>query len=277
VPYQPQAIINLPKQKSNMAEATTSHTKSALADLCTSSTTMPDHKAKDHDSHASTQQPFRFMDLPPELRDMIYTFAFSPGTEDTRDGKFSAEPQLTAGLSESATARALSQVCRTVRQESMKTYCSETTFVVRKLPDRVSARIRRWTDGGNPAAPGPDPLDVWARTWGEFGAQHIRSLYISPLEGTVRISMADKANPVSFDEGACANLSASALESAGVKAFGRRGGGTITARKIETLLHELGDVWHLAWRKKALTEISVKYSNAQVSIAAEILEEALTG
>jgi hypothetical protein len=247
-------------------KATPSHTKTALTadptDLYTSST---NHEPKDHDSHASTtQQPFRFMDLPPELRDIIYTFAFFPGTKDKTDGEISAEPQLTAGLSNSTTARALSQVCRIVRQESMEAYCSKTTFVVRGLPDRWVAYIRRISPSVNSTALAPNPLDVWARTWGELGAQHIRSLYIRPLKGSVRFSMADEANPVSFDKRACANLRASALESAGLKAFGRLSGGTTAARKIETFLNEVGDDWHLARRKKELAEISVKHPNAQV-------------
>lgn len=70
------------------------------------------------------------MDLPSELREIIYTFALYPDTKEPRDG-----PQLTAGLSGSTTALALSQVCSVVRQESMKAYYSITTFAVRDLPD----------------------------------------------------------------------------------------------------------------------------------------------
>jgi hypothetical protein len=255
-----------------MAKAAASHTESALADLSTSGPKAPDNELKSHDSHTDTQQTFRFMGLPKELRDIIYSLALQPDTEKTQTGKPPGKPQLIAGLSNSTTARALSQVCRTVRQESMKTYCSETTFVVRKLPDRVSARIRRWTDGGNPAAPGPDPLDMWARTWDELGAQHIRSLYISPLKGTVRISMVDEANTVSFDEEARANLSvASELESSGLEVYGMSGTtirNLTAARKVETLLRKAGSAWHLARRKEALVEIRRSHPNSEVCINA---------
>lgn len=80
--------------------------------------------------------------------------------------------------------------------------------------------------------------------------------------------MEDKASPVSFGEGACANLSASALGKAGLKAFGRLGGETTAARKIQTFLHELGDVWCVAWRKKALAKIAEGHPNQQVFINA---------
>lgn len=88
--------------------------------------------------------------------------------------------------------------------------------------------------------------------------------------------MADKANPVSFDEAACANLSASALESAGSKAFGWSSRGMTAGRKIEKFLHEVGNTWHVARRREALAEIS-KSSNEQVCDRnLQRLEEALT-
>jgi hypothetical protein len=253
-----------------MAKPIPSHPESELTDLRTSS---PNHKVKNHDSHADTQQPFRFMDLPKELRDIIYNLASLPDTSKTQDGEQTPdEPYLTSGLSNSTTARALSQVSRAIRQESMKAYYSNTTFVVQELPDRFAAFMERVADDGQPTVPEPDPLDMWARTWGELGAQHIRSLYISPLKGTVRISMVDEANTVSFDEGARANLTvASELESSGLKVYGMSGT-TIrkltAARKVETLLRKAGSAWHLARRKEALVEIRRSHPNSEVCINA---------
>jgi hypothetical protein len=246
-----------------MAKPIPSHPESELTDLRTSS---PNHKVKYHDSHADTQQPFRFMDLPKELRDIIYSLASLPDTSKTQDGEQTPdEPYLTAGLSNSTTAQALSQVSCAIRQESMKAYYSNTTFVVPELPDRFASFMERVVHDGQPTVPEPDPLDMWARTWGELGAQHIRSLYISPLEGTMRITMADGINTVSFSEGARANLgAASALESAGLEAFGRPNLGITTARKIEAFLREAGGAWQLARRKEALAEISMKYPNSEV-------------
>lgn len=261
-----------------MTNATASLTEAAPTDICTIFIPDPNRKAKDDDSHTGTQQTSRFLDLPAELRDMIYDFAFCPNTQNTQDGETSDKPLLTAGLSNSTTARALSQVCRTVRQESTKAYYTNTTFVVRDLPDRFADSMERLTSVDRPIAPAPNPLDLWARTWGVLGAQHIRSLYISPLKGSVRISMASEANPVTFDEGACANLSASARELAGLKAFGRHPGrGMTAARKIEMFLCEVGDAWCVAWRKKALAEMSAKYNDRQVCERdLQRLEEALT-
>ena len=229
-------LINLQRQTSTMAKATANCTNSALTK---SSTSSPNHESKDHDSPAGTRrQPFRFTDLPPELRGIIYAFALNPNTrKNHEDG-----PQLTAGLSRSKTALALSQVCRVVRWESMKTFYSNTTFVVQDLPDHWNdfmPRLPIQSANARPAPPAPKSLDVWAQKWGVHSAQHIRSLYFVPLKGTARISLVDDVKRVCFDEAVCAKLSAAALESARSKAFGRSGRGAVTARDIETLLREV--------------------------------------
>lgn len=255
-----------------MAKATANCTNSALTN---SSTSSPNHEADDHDSRVSTQQPFRFMDLPPELRGIIYTFALDPKTrKNHEDG-----PQLTAGLSGSKTALALSQVCRVVRRESMKTFYSNTTFVVRDLPDHWKgflSRLHIQSANARPAPPAPEPLDVWARTWGVHGAQHIRSLYLVPLEGTARISLVDDVKRVCFDEAVCAKLSAAALESARSKAFGRSGRRAVTARDIETLLREVGNAWSSAWRRKILAKSIPRHRREVCEGKMQRLEEALT-
>jgi hypothetical protein len=236
-------------------KSTPSHTETAFtADTTDDCTSNPNHEAKDNDSHDSTQQTFRFMDLPPELGDIIYTFAFNPDTKKTQDGGILDEPQLTAGLSNSKTARALSQVCRTVRQESMRSYYSKTTFVVRELSDRSAVYVGRILRGDHSGAPVSAPLDVWARTWGELGAQHIRSLVIRPLGGSVRIPMADNANPVSFEGVTDFNLSTSELKAAGSKAFSTSFKTMTAARRFEELLVEVGDAWHGARRSEVISK-----------------------
>lgn len=102
---------------------------------------------------------------------MIYSFSLEYGTvSDVFLGEILYEPQLTADLSKSATAQALSQVDRGIRQESMKAYYSKTTFVIQGVPisGGGSARIRLIRGNGyyGRNRPKHDPLDLWAQTWG---------------------------------------------------------------------------------------------------------------
>ena len=54
-------------------KATPSHTEKVLTAHATNlSTSSPNHEPTPHDSHGGTQQSFRFMELPPELRINIY-------------------------------------------------------------------------------------------------------------------------------------------------------------------------------------------------------------
>lgn len=146
-----------------MAKADASHTKSAAADLCASSDPKVTHKVKDDDAHTEAQQPSRFMDLPPELREIIYTFALYKETRKSLFRDPLNELNLLAGLSKSPTARVLNQVCRTARQESMKVFYSKNTFVVRGVLDPfASSRPMQYNDYPRPCFPPtrPDPLDV---------------------------------------------------------------------------------------------------------------------
>jgi hypothetical protein len=66
---------------------------------------------------------FRFNDLPQELRDEIYSMALRNKVSRHLTGK---SLELTGKMT--AEARALSQVSRSVRAESMSIYYSENTF-----------------------------------------------------------------------------------------------------------------------------------------------------
>lgn len=214
---------------------------SAPTYLHASCTPGPNRKAKDGDSCAEPQQPFRFMDLPPELRDIIYTFTLCKETRKLYFENNLNELNLLAGLSKSLTARALNQVCRTVRQESIKVFYFKKTFVVRGVPVQGAGVMPMpYNEYPPPCFARPDPLDLWAQTWGVLGAQHIRTSDVSQSVGVVRTAMADGANPVSFDnEERYLILSASALKAAGSKAFGTSSKRMTAARKIERFLCEV--------------------------------------
>jgi len=224
-----------------MAKPTPTHPESEPTDLRTSSL---NHEGENHDSHADAQQPFRFLNLPPELREIIYIFALEHGTiVHPFHGEIPDEPQLTAGLSGSVTARALSKVCRIIRYESIKAYYSKTTFTVLSLPNPT--RIISKDLSVTPGCPRePRPLKLWALTWGVRGAQHIRSLRIGYSRAVVRISVTDKGNPVSLENESRSSLNASAVNAAGLKAFGTTCEGETEARKFERFLSEVGRAYH---------------------------------
>jgi hypothetical protein len=234
-----------------MAKANASQKKTGPTDLCTNSTPGPNLEVEDHDSHTELQQPFRFIDLPPELRDRIYTFALYPEMRKTHFGECLKKPNLLAGLANSTTARALSQTCRTVRRESMKAYYSKNTFEVRGVPDPWGnfdpMPGNNYTHPRAPkpgCPPPPDPLRLWARTWGVLGAQHIRSLEIDPLGGLVHICMTGEADPVSAVETAALtwlSLSVPEVHAAALKVFGTSSfEGQAAAGKLNEFFCEIG-------------------------------------
>jgi hypothetical protein len=233
-------------------KATPSHTEKVLTAHATNlSTSSPNHEPTPHDSHGGTQQSFRFMELPPELRDIIYTLAMQPEINNLHGWGYIRNPDLLAGLSNSTTARALSKVCRTIRHESMKAYYSKNTFVVRGVPDpwgNYDPMPNTYYPGSRPPKPGcpppPDPLHLWARTWGVLGAQHIRSLDIGPLGGLVQICMTGEAEPVSVVQGtgfSRLRISASEVHAAALTAFGTSSlKGIAAAWKLNRFFYELG-------------------------------------
>lgn len=102
----------------------------------------------------ANRKPFRFNDLPPEIRNAIYSMVLQA----------SDFVQLTGDLE--ATAKALSQVSRTVRYESLGIYYSVNYFVdtifywdtLRQAQEKVS-RNKRWVAlFGKHAAPHMDAL-----------------------------------------------------------------------------------------------------------------------
>jgi hypothetical protein len=250
----PQAAITSPEQQPGATQATATHAESVPVDPCNSTISKLHHQADDDDFfHSTTQQPFRFRDLPRELRDMIYSFALYRNTK-IQPGQYTKEPDLLAGSSNSATARALSQVCRTIRQESMETYYSKTTFVVRGVPDpwdnmdpiygnNYPDRLRT-----RPGFPSPsDALNLWAETWGVLGAQHIRSLRIAPLGynlqgGLIQIPRTDGANPISFAVEPNRRFDFGARLNAAGKVFRTPVEGALAANRMKWFLREVGKV-----------------------------------
>jgi hypothetical protein len=115
------------------------------------------------------RDPFRLTDLPPELRDIIYSMALRNEASRGLVGKTIA---LTGKLT--AEARALSQVSRAVRAESMSIYYSENTFYAYLSED--------WdTTGGLRAlhwAKAVSRIERWSHVFGELVAPRLPSLHL---------------------------------------------------------------------------------------------------
>jgi hypothetical protein len=108
------------------------------------------------------REPFRFNDLPPELRNMIYRMLLRH--EDERFLALVDDRQ--------DTAKALSQVSRTIRTESLSVYYSENDF---------AETFQYWR---TPLGTQHKVADVeeWFAIFGKLAAQHIRSLSILHLD-----------------------------------------------------------------------------------------------
>jgi hypothetical protein len=100
------------------------------------------------------QSPFRFADLPPELRDWILALA----TEENQPLR------LIAGLS--STAKALSQVSRAIRVEAARVFFAGYTFhvIIGYRPESQTFTHDAFR------------ISDWARTWGLLASTDIRSL-----------------------------------------------------------------------------------------------------
>jgi hypothetical protein len=97
---------------------------------------------------------FRFNDLPPELRNAIYSMSLR-----YNDGRAIA---LVADLP--ATAKALSQVSRTVRTESLSVFYSENGFI----------EYFRYWDDPNAAQQEVSHIGKWFAVFGKLAAPHLR-------------------------------------------------------------------------------------------------------
>lgn len=145
------------------------------------------------------RKPFRFADLPPELRNRVYTYALHDELKNNELRELTSHyrhwerTMAPAGIS--YTARALSQVSRATRNESLGMYYSENTFRV-SLGDVHHAR-----DRVNKLA----SLKRWASTHGQLAAPSLRilsvrerSLFGSP-QRTLTIYTTNATRPVSLD------------------------------------------------------------------------------
>lgn len=124
---------------------------------------------------------FRFNDLTPELRDMIYTFAL----QDEDDSVLELISQLPA------TAKALRQVSRAVGAESLAVYYSKNSFVV----DFDCAYTGLGDDGYS--------INGWISVFGGFAVHHLRSIcvYIAADDvHIITIDLTDSVHPVTHTE-----------------------------------------------------------------------------
>jgi hypothetical protein len=103
---------------------------------------------------------FRFNDLPLELRNAVYTLVLESDVELT----------LTNQLS--TLAKALNQVSRTVRAESLSIYYSVNSF---------NASVTYWSNFSDPSVARQElsRIERWFALFGKLAARHIRTLSIT--------------------------------------------------------------------------------------------------
>jgi hypothetical protein len=237
--HSPPSPAESSEEPDNIAQVTMTESESVPSSLLPSNTATPQPSFPGHTScDDTTEQPFRFSDLPTELRDRIYAFATHPGTERNHDGEeFPITPELTTGFSKSPTARSLSQVSRSVRKESMEVYYSKTTFQVLNVKDTWSKRM------SSPIPPNRDPMDRWVETWGVLAGPHIRFLSISALSYTpVVVSMNSETNAAPYTEKndlIWSFVGENALNAAALEAFSTQGQKT-AAEKLAMFIDNIG-------------------------------------
>ena len=160
------------------------------------------------------QSHFRFEDLPPEIRNTIYSYALlnkpfrwpslftvweefrnihlnpSSGFSRTLDVSFERPSLLTK------TAKTLSQVSRAIRHESMGIYFAKNFFEFRVSPRKSSVQM-------------VEQLEDWANVWGDVVAPKLRFLKINNVrcyDGThdrtqVDIDLLNATQPVAISNG----------------------------------------------------------------------------
>lgn len=111
-----------------------------------------------HSSEPLGQKPLSFYDLPPELRQLTYSFALLE------------EGPIPLFSQSSKAALALGQVSRSVRAESTCAYYTENTF-----------RYISGTKLSDLDAPLSPLILRWAATWGVRGEPYVRSLKVACL------------------------------------------------------------------------------------------------
>jgi hypothetical protein len=147
-------------------------------------------------------------------------------------------PELTTGFAKSLTARALSQVCRSVRKEPIEVSYSKTTLVS-DVTDSWSPiphnrfQLRR------------EAVNRWVKAWGVLAGRHIRSLSISALsaegEGVVLIFMDSQTNAASYtDKINYRGLNESKLNAIALKAFSSQGPDITAAEKLAVFFDGIG-------------------------------------
>jgi hypothetical protein len=126
--------------------------------------------------------PFRFSDLPPELRDWILALAVEEN-----------QPlRLIAGLS--GAAKALSQVSRAIRVDAARMFFAGHTFHV------IIGYHPRYVHCANDAV----RMVAWVKTWGLLASTNIRSLRLlcrgyRYCTHCVSVNPKDRVNPVVYD------------------------------------------------------------------------------
>lgn len=190
----------------------------------TTTTAWPSHRS----AHTIQRSTFRLQDLPPEIRNIVYALAMEEGKE----------LRLVRGLT--GTAKALSQVSRSIRADATRIFFSENSFVVivgiAIGPEGYKADLLR--------------VGKWAETWSPLALPYIRSLKLTcggfrECKRQISVKLRDTVNPITYPDSGCilsTRIREPDLGKIALAVFGGHAGQKLTYKRLIIFLTAVQDV-----------------------------------